>query len=686
MFPAEDIPETIGSYRILRRLAPAGPAEVYLARNEGPLGFARECELKLLPDTSDGSAGFAEELAREAAICARMNHPAVVRVFDFFEHQGKLVLAMEHVEGTTLGELIQWLAERRQKLGDAAVFHVGARIAGAIADAHAATDEQGRPTPIVHRNLTPDHVLIALDGEVRLTGFGVGKIVGRTPDTAIGKIKGTPGFMAPEQARGEPVTTKADVYGLGLLLWSLLAGRRPPTDGTWPRRVSGLRSDLPREVAAVVDAALDHFPGTRKISAREIEQWLTKAAAPTKGKAELKERVAALRGEAGRESEAPPPPSRKAPSSSGNPFQGVRFGPQPEGGVAPRAARRAPEPRLAEPQRTPTGAALARVVLALPPPPPPDNPAPPIETPPAPPAGTPPPAEATPMPAPRFGSPPRPTSRPDHTPAPPRPTSRPDHPPVTPAPAEAAAIPPAPPATEAEREPTPDPAPPALPAGTALPQSSLAPPAPKRLSAEVPRPSILGMQPPPSLDSAVGPALEVRAQAPAERIAPAPRAARKPGSLLITVAVSAATASVVAIGLYLLLPRGGAAPQPSPAASASIATIQASSMPPAPVASAAASAAAPEVDAGGPATPSANPADLPYGFGYLTVTSPATANVYLSGKIAGAVNQPLRVRCGRWFVRLAAPPESRYPEWVSAGETVVVACQQATRVDLSAPR
>ena len=682
MFPAEDIPETIGSYRILRRLAPAGPAEVYLARNEGPLGFARECELKLLPDTSDGSAGFAEELAREAAICARMNHPAVVRVFDFFEHQGKLVLAMEHVEGTTLGELTQWLADHRQKLGDAAVYYVGARIAGAIADAHAATDEQGRPTPIVHRNLTPDHVLIALDGEVRLTGFGVGKIVGRTPDTAIGKIKGTPGFMAPEQARGEPVTTKADVYGLGLLLWSLLAGRRPPTDGTWPRRVSGLRSDLPREVAAVVDAALDHFPGTRKISAREIEQWLTKAAAPTKGKAELKERVAALRGEAGRESEAPPPPSRKAPSSSGNPFQGVRFGPQPEGGVAPRAARRAPEP----PQRTPTGAALARVVLALPPPPPPDNPGPPIETPPAPPAGTPPPAEATPMPAPRFGSPPRPTSRPDHTPAPPRPTSRPDHPPVTPAPAEAAAIPPAPPATEAEREPAPDPAPPALPAGTALPQSSLAPPAPKRLSAEVPRPSILGMQPPPSLDSAVGPALEVRAQAPAERIAPAPRAARKPGSLLITVAVSAATASVVAIGLYLLLPRGGAAPQPSPAASVSMATIRASSMPPAPVASATASATAPEVDAGAPATPSANPADLPYGFGYLTVTSPATANVYLSGKIAGAVNQPLRVRCGRWFVRLAAPPESRYPEWVSAGETVVVACQQATRVDLSAPR
>src|SRR5690349_15284694 len=120
MFPAEEIPDTIGTYRILRRLAPSGPAEVYLARSEGPRGFQRECALKLLPDTSDGDAELAEELTREAAICARLNNPTVVRVFDFFEHRGKLVLALEHVEGQTLGELMDALAEKRQKLPDAA--------------------------------------------------------------------------------------------------------------------------------------------------------------------------------------------------------------------------------------------------------------------------------------------------------------------------------------------------------------------------------------------------------------------------------------------------------------------------------------------------------------------------------------------------------------------------------------
>src|SRR6201999_993370 len=115
-----------------------------------------------------------------------------------------------------LGDLMTHLANTRQKIGDPAIYYVGARLAGAIAEAHAAKDEEGKATPIIHRNLTPENVLISVDGEVRLSGFGVGKIVGRTPDTAIGRIKGTPGFMAPEQSRGEPVTTKADVYGLGL--------------------------------------------------------------------------------------------------------------------------------------------------------------------------------------------------------------------------------------------------------------------------------------------------------------------------------------------------------------------------------------------------------------------------------------------------------------------------------------
>ena len=656
MFPAEEIPDTIGTYRIVRRLAPIGPAEVYLARNEGPLGYARECELKLLPDTSDGSGELAEELAREAAICAKMNHPAVVRVFDFFEHRGKLVLALEHVEGASLGDLLTWLSEHRKKLGDTAAYYIGSRIAGAIADAHAAVDDLGKSTPIVHRNLTPDNVLVAVDGEVRLTGFGVGKILGRTPDTAIGRIKGTPGFMAPEQTRGEPVTTKADVYGLGLLMWSLLAGKRPPTDGTWPRRISGIRTDLPREVAAVVDAALDHFPGTRKISAREIDQWLSKAAPAAKGKAELRDHLAAMRGESVAKDE--PPPSRRTPAPA-NPFQGVRFGPPPEGGAAPRAARRAPDAaKPGEPQRTSTGTALSRVVLALPPPPPPDPPAapaaprfgpPPATTPAAPPVAAP--------SAPRFGPPPEDEEL----------SLEPDE--------EIVAMDPEPAASHAPR------------GGPVVPKPSILPTAASTLAAvaALPRSSLLGVGAISGAD--IAPAEEIAPARPADATphpAPPPaERARKPGFALgTTIVVSAITSLVVVIGLYVVGRRDGS-PRPAASATASATTTAAPVTPP--PAATATVAAAPSASASASAI-AVNPADLPYGFGYLTVATPASANVYLSGKIAGPANAPLRVRCGRWFVRLAAPPESRYPEWVSQGETVVVACQQVTRVDMSAPQ
>jgi serine/threonine-protein kinase len=677
MFPAEEIPETIGTYRIVRRLAPVGPAEVYLARTEGPLGFQRECELKLLPDTSEGNAEFAEDLAREAAITSKLNNQTVVRLFDFFEHNGKLVLVMEHVEGTTLVELMAWLAEKKQKLSDAAALYIGTKIAGALADAHAAKDEQGNPTPIIHRNLTPENVLVALDGDVRLTGFSVGKILGRTPDTAIGRIKGTPGFMAPEQARGEPVTTKADVYGLGLLLWSLLGWKRPPTDGSWPRRISGMRNDLPREVAAVVDAALDHFPGTRKITAKEIERWLGGSASIAKGKAELKERVAQIRNEQGltdRESALPPPsgPTKGA-------FQGVSFG-TPGEPARTTAARRDREPPSSG--RSGPGTALSKVVLNLPPPPPPE-----AATDAAP--ATPPPAAAapaTPMPpipvpasarasmpsAPRFGEPapataplqlddPQPAAAPVPAPATLPPAAPSPHPPQAAPPPDGRVVP--------KPSILPSPASPSVGARPTVPRSSLlgiAPPSPEMLAAEEQKKHA----PPPSLK---GPDTVP------------PRARQPMGWLSTTVAVSAVTAACVAVSLYLLVFRGTSGGTTTPQAATASATVAATTPPP-PTATAVVPAstttAAPSADAA-PAA-SVNPADLPYGFGYLYVASPATANVYLSGKIAGPVNTPLKVRCGRFFVRLAAPPESRYPEWVSPGTTVVVACQELTRLDLGA--
>ncbi|WP_437675548.1 serine/threonine-protein kinase [Sorangium sp. So ce131] len=291
MFPTEPAPETIGAYKILRRLAGSGSTSVYLGRLDGPLGFRRVCELKLVPNTAEGDPRFADELAREASICATLNHPAIVRMFDFFEHGGKLVLVLEHVEGVNLGRLLQHLAARQQKLADAAVYYLVHCIASALSHAHGATDEHGSPTPVIHRNLHPENIVIGWDGQVRLTGFGIGKILGRTPDTIAGVVKGAPGYMAPEQVRAERVTVKADIYGVGLLLWSLLTGRRPAADGTRPVAITTIRPEIPRPIVALLETALAQAPEDRKLSCQEIEQTLAKVARPEKGKAELVTRV-----------------------------------------------------------------------------------------------------------------------------------------------------------------------------------------------------------------------------------------------------------------------------------------------------------------------------------------------------------------------------------------------------------
>ncbi|AUX48569.1 protein kinase [Sorangium cellulosum] len=291
MFPTEPAPETIGAYKILRRLAGSGSTSVYLGRLDGPLGFRRVCELKLVPNTAEGDPRFADELAREASICASLNHPVIVRMFDFFEHGGKLALVLEHVEGVNLNRLLQHLATRQQKLADAAVYYLVQCIASALAHAHGATDEHGSPTPVIHRNLHPENIVIGWDGQVRLTGFGIGKILGRTPDTIAGVVKGAPGYMAPEQVRAERVTVKADIYGVGLLLWSLLTGRRPAADGTRPVAITTIRPEIPRPIVALLDTALAPAPDDRKLSCQEIEQTLAKVARPEKGKAELVTRV-----------------------------------------------------------------------------------------------------------------------------------------------------------------------------------------------------------------------------------------------------------------------------------------------------------------------------------------------------------------------------------------------------------
>ncbi|MFO0548989.1 MAG: protein kinase [Polyangiaceae bacterium] len=308
MFPAEPVPDKIGGYQVLKYLGRVGASDVYVARMEGPLGFARDVTLKMVRFAVDEDAHFAEDLAREAAICARLNHPVVVRMYDFFEHDRRLVLVLEQVEGASLDRLITHVTRRKQRVGDAATIYIGAQLAAALAHAHGSADEDGNLSPVIHRDIKPENVLIGWDGQVRLAGFALGKILGRTPDSVVGTVRGTPGYMAPEQARGERATIRSDVYGFGVLLWSLLVGREPPLDGARPQPLAELRPDLPKELIATVDAALEPLPDKRRITAAEMANWLSKLTKMEAGREELRQKVLFLRATRGPASKLDPSP------------------------------------------------------------------------------------------------------------------------------------------------------------------------------------------------------------------------------------------------------------------------------------------------------------------------------------------------------------------------------------------
>jgi serine/threonine-protein kinase len=668
MFPSEPAPETIRAYRVLRRLPEPGAAVVYLGRLEGPHGFQRICELKLVQNVAEGDARYAEELAREASICARLNHPAIVRMFDFFEHGDKLVLVLEHVEGASLERLLEHLDKRGQKLGDAAAFFIAHRVAGALAHAHAHRDEHGALTPVVHRHLRPDNVIIGWDGQVRLTGFGLGKILGRTPDTVAGVVKGTPGYIAPEQLRGERVTPKVDVYGMGLLLWSLLTGRRPPVDGSRPAPIARLRPDLAPAIATLIDTALSPLPVERVTTCQWIERILSTVGRAESGREDLVMRIqsahAALEVEDGETNVEPRPtiPVQAAPgngalaASRGLALPGLRPLARPplfDAATARDAGSKRGAGLKAASEHANGAMAAPREVLAR-------------ETWPAPAE----PAEAqlrrassvsgtrervtddadadeidvepdrdstaelveallvesAPRMAPRVGMPPPPRTTPVPSPV----------------------------APEARDEPR-------SPAST----RTTAPPP------ETPR-------------DAGGETELVFAAGKRERAArrsAAPRSssrARPSSSTVATVAISAATATIVAAAWMAIVRRGSAPaslPAPPPGASALA--------PPAPVPTIAAPAAPPPRS---PEPPAAlEPPDisaLPPGYGFLTVASPGSASVYLNGKAMGVVNRPFQTRSGLWYVRLALPGEGPYADWVGPGATVQVSCQGSTTIEM----
>jgi len=216
----------LGRYVLFEELARGGMATVHPGRLRGPVGFSKTVAIKKMhPNFALDPRSLAMFLD-EARVAGRINHPNVVVVFDVIAELGEAYLVMEYVDGEPLAALSRTLREQGKRIPVPIAAHVVRNALYGLHAAHEATDEQGQPLELVHRDVSPQNILVGTDGVGRVLDFGIAKAVGRLQNSENGQLKGKVAYMAPEQLLGQHVDRRSDVFAAGVVLWEALAGKR----------------------------------------------------------------------------------------------------------------------------------------------------------------------------------------------------------------------------------------------------------------------------------------------------------------------------------------------------------------------------------------------------------------------------------------------------------------------------
>lgn len=220
----------LGSYRLVRRIATGGMAEVYEARRVGTQGWERRVAVKCILPQYAKDPEFVSMFVDEARLAARLDHPSIVSIHDFGESDGTLFIAMELVDGANVGRLLRAAANARERITLGAVLEVGAAAANALAYAHDLRDEHDKHLDIVHRDVSPANLLITRRGDVKLADFGIARFAEAAHRTDEGHVRGKLGYMSPEQVTGGRVDGRSDVFTLATVLAEMRLGE--PLFGT----------------------------------------------------------------------------------------------------------------------------------------------------------------------------------------------------------------------------------------------------------------------------------------------------------------------------------------------------------------------------------------------------------------------------------------------------------------------
>ncbi|HSS45774.1 MAG TPA: protein kinase, partial [Thermoanaerobaculia bacterium] len=295
-------PDRFGQYEILERIAAGGMAELYKARRSGVEGFQKIVAIKkILPHLADNEE-FITMFADEAKLAAQLNHPNIVHIFDLGKIEaGGYFIAMEFVEGRELQAILQSAREFGAPLPAPLAVHIAAKVASALDYAHRRRDADGRDLNIVHRDVSPPNILISYEGDIKLCDFGIAKAASKASQTQSGALKGKVQYMSPEQAWGQSIDSRSDLFSLGAVLFEMLTEQklfRGDTDLGVLENVraaqvvapSTINPEVPKSLDAIVLKALARDAHDRYASAsdmlRDLEAVLY-AYTPAPGSADL---------------------------------------------------------------------------------------------------------------------------------------------------------------------------------------------------------------------------------------------------------------------------------------------------------------------------------------------------------------------------------------------------------------
>ncbi|MCC6749962.1 MAG: serine/threonine protein kinase [Deltaproteobacteria bacterium] len=275
----------LGGYRLIHELGAGGMATLYLATDAA----GRLVAVKRLHPHLARERAFLEMFSDEAMIAARISHPNVCRVFGLEQVSGQLFLVMEYVHGESLAALSHALHRGTSTFPVELALHLVGQACLGLHAAHEQTDAEGHPLQVVHRDISPQNLLVTYEGELKVVDFGIASALARLHHTEVGLIKGKPAYMAPEQARGDgAVDRRADIFALGAVLYELLCGVRcfagdspievlrrvQAGDVTPPREY---RPELPSVVEALLVRALAPRPEERFATAEELYRHVDRA-------------------------------------------------------------------------------------------------------------------------------------------------------------------------------------------------------------------------------------------------------------------------------------------------------------------------------------------------------------------------------------------------------------------------